>query len=106
MDLYNKNKTKYYPNKPKPEIEVKFENDKGKLIINVNKNISLIKEREKLIMNNKKTIMYKNILVMFFDTVSRAHFFRKLPKTVQFLNKFSKYEKNTIKKKSKCFSIF
>ena len=34
------------------------------------------------------------VVVMFFDTVSRAHFFRKLPKTVQFLNKFSKYEKN------------
>ena len=106
MDLYNKNKTKYYPNKPKPEIEVKFENEKGKLIINVNKNLSLIKEREKLIMNNKKSIMYKNILVMFFDTVSRAHFFRKLPKTIQFLNKFSKYEKNTIKKNLNVFQYF
>ena len=34
MDLYNENKTKYYPNKPKPEIEVYFKGDYGKLIIN------------------------------------------------------------------------
>ena len=78
MDLYNKNKVKYYPNRPRPEIEVKFENEKGKLIINVHKNITLIKEKKKFMMRNKKYIMYKNVLVMFLDTVSRAHFFRKL----------------------------
>ena len=38
MDLYNINKTKYYPDISRPEIEVKFENEKGKLIINVHKN--------------------------------------------------------------------
>jgi hypothetical protein len=47
MDLYNENKTKYYPNIPHPEIEVKIEGDFGKLIINVHKNETLIKEREK-----------------------------------------------------------
>ena len=81
MDLYNKNQTKYYPNIPRPEIEVYFEGEKGKLIINVHKNQSLIKEKEKLLSKNKNKIMYKNILVMFFDAVSRAHFlgnFQKL----------------------------
>ena len=68
MDLYNKNKVKYYPNRPRPEIEVKFENEKGKLIINVHKNITLIKEKKKFMMRNKKYIMYKNVLVMFLDT--------------------------------------
>ena len=43
MDLYNENKTKYYPNIPHPEIEVKIEGDFGKLIINVHKNETLIK---------------------------------------------------------------
>ena len=106
MDLYNKNKKKYYPNVPKPEIEVKFENGKGNLFINVHKNRTLIKEREKLILNNKKNIIYKNILVFFFDTVSRAHFFFFFPKTIKFLNKFSKYEMNPLKKKINIFQFF
>jgi hypothetical protein len=105
MDLYNKNKKKYYPNVPKPEIEVKFQNEKGKLIINVHKNRTLIKEREKL-SNKKRDIMYNNVLVMFFDTVSRVQFFRKLPKTIKFLNKFTEYEINPIKKKINIFQYF
>ena len=106
MDLYNINKTKYYPDVSRPEIEVKFENEKGKLIINVHKNNTLIKERENYILNNKKNIIHKNILVLFLDTVSRAHFFRKLPKTITFLNEFSKYEKNPIKKKMNVFQYY
>ena len=43
--------------------------------------------------------MAKNVIVMFFDTISRAHFFRKFPKTISFLNKFSRYETNFSKKK-------
>ena len=34
MDLYIENRTKYYPNISKPEIEIKFEGQYGKLIIN------------------------------------------------------------------------
>ena len=43
---------------------------------------------------------------MFFDTLSRAHFFRKFPKTVSFLNKFSLYETNFSKKKMTFFQFF
>ena len=43
--------------------------------------------------------MFKNVLLIFFDTISRAHFFRKFPKTIRFLAKFTKYEKNYKKKK-------
>ena len=42
---------------------------------------------------------------MFFDTLSRAHFFRKFPKTIKFLNKFSKYETNNSKKKMSIFQF-
>ena len=48
--------------------------------------------------------MFKNVIVMFMDTLSRAHFFRKISKTISFLNKFSRYETN--KKKIYNFSIF
>ena len=99
MDLYKQNKDKYYPNIPRPEIEVIFKGDIGNISINIEKNKSLIKERTKIIKKQKKKILYKNILIMFFDTLSRAHFFRKFPKTIKFLNKFSKYETNILKKK-------
>lgn len=43
---------------------------------------------------------------MFFDTLSRSHFFRKFPKTSNFLNQFSKYEENYSKKNMTIFQYF
>ena len=104
MDLYYKNKNKYYPNIPHPEVEVIFKRKKGKIRIKVSKNETLIKERKTKI--NETNIMYKNILIFFLDTVSRNHFMRKLPKTMKFLNSFSKYETNPSKKKMTIFQFF
>ena len=106
MDLYIKNRNKYYPNISKPEIEIKFEGQYGKLIINVNKNKTLIKERQKIRKKRKNKVLYNNALVIFFDTLSRAHFFRKLSKTVKFLNQFSKYEEKKEKKNMTIFQYF
>jgi hypothetical protein len=50
--------------------------------------------------------MFKNVIVMFFDTISRAQFFRKFPKTISFFNNFSGYEKNFQKKKITFFQFF
>ena len=47
MDLYIKNKTKYYPNESEPEIFVKFKKGRGKIEIKVHKNKTLIKEKKK-----------------------------------------------------------
>ena len=105
MDLFKKNKTKYYPNESTPEIYIKFQKGRGKIEIKVQKNKTLIKEKGKMANHNKK-LRYKNVIVMFFDTLSRAHFFRKFPKTVSFLNKFSKYETNFSKKKTTIFQFF
>lgn len=102
MDLYNKNKSKYYPDEPHPEVEVIFEGEKGKIIINIKRNETLIKERNNI---NKNNQLYKNVLIIFLDTVSRAHFIRKMPKTITFLNNFTKYEANPLKKYDN-FSIF
>ena len=106
MDLYNKNKSKYYPNISQPEIEVKFKDGFGKLIINVHKNITLINEREKIVNRNKNKLMYRNVIVMFFDTLSRAHFSRKFPKTINFLKPFFKYETDKKKKNMTIFEYF
>lgn len=106
MDLYNKNITKYYPNEPRPEIYINFKNKTGNISIEVQKNNTLIKERENISRKNIKKQMFKNIIVFFFDTVSRSHFFRKFPKTIKFLNQFSGYETNYNKKKLSLFQFF
>jgi hypothetical protein len=106
MDLYIKNKTKYYPNETKPEVYVKFNKGRGKIKIIVQKNKTLIKEREKKLGHYNNKLMFKNVIVMFFDTISRAHFFRKFPKTISFLNKFSRYDTNLKKKKLTIFQFF
>ena len=88
-----------------PEIYVQFKRGKGKVKIKIHKNKTLLKERIKN--NYKNKLMFKNVIIMFFDTISWAHFFRKFPKTISFLNKFSKYEKNFSKKKmTTLFPIF
>ena len=104
MDLYNKNKSKYYPKIEEPEIEFLFQNDTGKIIFKMKKKLELIKKRKKLI--NKKNILYKNILIFFFDTLSRAHFHRKFKKTSHFLSQFAKYEPNFKKKNLTIFEYF
>ena len=99
MDLYKKNKTKYYPNEIKPEVYLKFKEGIGKIKIKVQINKTLIKERETRVCRYNNKLIYKNVIVMFFDTISRAHFFRKFPKATSFLNQFSRYETNLKKKK-------
>lgn len=105
MDLYNKNKSKYYPEILQPEIEIIFKNNKGKISFNIKKKEDIIKLRKKLINKNKK-LLYKNILIFFFDTLSRAHFHRKFNKTIHFLSQFSKYEPNFKKKNLTIFEYF
>ena len=104
MDLYNKNKDKYYPNQLRPEVEVIFKENQGNIRINIQRNETLIKERKNKI--SKINQMYKNILIIFLDTVSRCHFIRKLPKTMKFLNDFMKYETNPSKKSMTVFQFF
>ena len=104
MDLYDKYKDIYYKSIKRPEIEVILEKNEGKILIKIEKNETLVKEREKLI--NKNDLIFKNILIMFFDTLSRAHFHRKFPKTINFFNQFSKYETNYTKKNITIFEFF
>ena len=104
LDLYDKNKSLYYNNISQPEIEMHLNNEGGKIIIKIQKNETLINERKKVI--NHRKILYKNVLVIFFDTLSRVHFFRKFPKTISFLNQFSRYEENYYKKNMTVFQYF
>ena len=74
-----------------PEIIVDFSNNiNGKLIINVNYNESLSKERKKLEKYLKP--FSENILLLFFDSVSRSNGLRQLKKTFKFIEKFMHYK--------------
>ena len=80
-----------------PEIYIDFndypddKNSKyGKVHINIKKNETLINERKKNAEKNK--VIFNNIIVIFIDTLSRAHINRKLPKLKAWLEKFMKYD--------------
>ena len=105
MDLYMKNKTLYYNNVPNPEVFINLKSPKDKVIVKITKNKTLVKERKKISNKLKTNRLFENVLLLFFDTVSRAHFFRKFKKTVQFLEQFTKYEKDYSKKNMTVFQF-
>ena len=81
----NLNKTKL------PEIVVDFsKNPYGKIIINVNYNETVSKERKKL--EKKSNPLSENIMILFFDSVSRRNGLRQFKKTLKFIEKFMPYK--------------
>ena len=78
-------------NDSKPEISVDFsENENGKLNINLNFNKTLSDERKNL---ERFNVPYSNnILILFIDSVSRAHSIRQLKKTMSFFERFSSFK--------------
>ena len=77
----------------KTEIKVDFSDTPyGKLIININFNETLSKERKKLEQFNKP--YSNNIMIIYLDSVSRALSLRQLKKTLKFFEKFMSYKGN------------
>ncbi len=77
--------------KRESEIEIDFsKNPFGEMNIKVNFNKTLSKKRKK---KEKNTIPYSNnIMIIFFDSVSRANSIRQLKKTLNFIEKFISYK--------------
>jgi len=74
-----------------PEIITDFSKNKyGELIINVNYNDTMSKERKKLAKKSKPYM--ENILILYFDSVSRSNGLRQLKKTFSFIEKFMPYK--------------
>ena len=75
----------------KPEYIVDFSKDpSGELIINLNYNDTLSKERKKFEVNSSP--YSDNILILFIDSVSRVNAIRKLKKTLLFFEQFISYK--------------
>ena len=91
VDMDNKEiLDKYFTNKI-PEVLVDFsDNIQGKIEINVlyNKNLS---EQRKLLEKNSSPL-YKNVLIIYIDSVSRQNSIRELKKTLEFFEKFMPYK--------------
>ena len=81
---------KYFKDKM-PEIIIDFtDNDKGKLIVDVKFNKTLSVER-KLSESNSEPYS-DNILLLYFDSLSRANAIRQLKKTMNFFEKFISFK--------------
>lgn len=89
INLINLDEKKNISNKKKPEVIVDFlENVYGKLNIKINYNKELSEKRLNLSRNSTSN----NILFIFLDNLSRAHFYRQFKKTSNFLQKFFSYK--------------
>ena len=87
IDVDNKN----IINKNISEIIIDFsKNEFGEMIINVNYNETLSKERKKL--ENNSIPFSDNIMIIYLDSVSRANAIRQLKKTMNFFEKFISYK--------------
>lgn len=70
------------------EVELTFdENNVGEISMKINRNISLLEEREKLkyVNGTKKTNLYQNVLIIYIDAISRNHFIRTMKETTKFI---------------------
>ena len=95
IDMDNKEQIKSIPEEFRPEVIINYDKDiNGAIDINLRFNSTLSKERKK---KENKNSLYKNILILFTDGLSRVQFIRKLPKTSQFLSKFMKYKGNSFR---------
>ena len=91
IDMDNEDLLKKLGEKEKPEVILDFsENEYGNIHIKLNYDEELSNERKKLEKNTNP--LYDNIVLIFFDAISRKHFSRVYKKTVKFLNNFMKYE--------------
>ena len=92
-----------YPNEPQPEVELTFNTttNQGSINMHLIRNETLSKERKRMEKNSSS--LYQNVLIIYLDAISRQNFFRKLNKTVSFLNQFTRYDTN---KNTKDFTVF
>lgn len=89
INLEDKNNLKKLAKNKKPEVYVDFsKNPYGELKININFNKTLSETRKELSQNTS----FNNILFLFFDHISRVHFYRQYKKTIRFLKKFLSFE--------------
>ena len=106
VDMDNKEQLELLGEAEKPEVVLDYtKNEFGEININLNYNDDLSKQRKKLEKNANP--LYENIIFIFLDGISRAHFARNFKKTAKFIEQFLKYEgANNDKDKSQKYHAF
>ena len=90
VDMNNESLVKKICKENTPEIIVDYtHNPYGEIIINLNFNKTLSKERKLLEKNSFP--FAKNIIILYIDSISRAYSIRQLKKTLKFFEKFISY---------------
>lgn len=69
------------------EVYVDFEKEYPEVVIHLKKNQTLIEERKKNFEKRKNDTLFKNVIFIYLDALSRNHFRRKLKKTYAWLEK-------------------
>ena len=71
------------------EVTLEFDkNNEGTIHIDVQKNETLVQERQEIRKNLNKQMLYKNILIIYIDAISRQHFLRKMKETQKFIEQY------------------
>ena len=91
VDMDNKFLVNKIYKQNKPEFIVDYtKNPYGEIIINLNYNETLSKERKKYEKNSSP--YSKNIILLYIDSISRAYSIRQLKKTLKFFERFISYK--------------
>jgi len=69
-------------------IDFSKEDSYPEVVISLKKNETLIKERTEKAEMHKNQTLFKNVIFIYLDALSRNHFRRKLPKTFSWLEQF------------------
>lgn len=89
LDYNNKDNLKYLNENNKSEIILEFSNNFKDAKINIDVNFKSNLSKIRKFKENKNSI-YDNVLFIFLDTLSRAHFQRTMKKTCKLLEKYMK----------------
>ena len=93
IDMDNKEQIRKIGKENFPEVIIDYsKNPYGKMIINLNFNETLSKERKKIEKNSRP--YSNNIMILFFDSISRSTSIRQLKKTLKFFENFIHYKGN------------
>ena len=77
------------------EIFLSFKNNKGKIMINLKKNNTLIREKRKLA--KKFKVKFENVYIIYLDALSRINFIRSFKKSSKIIEKIINGNKKNVK---------
>jgi hypothetical protein len=76
--------------KNKTEVVIDYSGEESKVLINIAKNYTMLKNKANLYKKFGSQLLSKNLLIVYIDALSRRHFMRKMKKTAAWINKFYK----------------